>query len=120
MRPDPEIVLVAIALVKDDADHHRENSIMAKTQLNGSADRLAMALRDVVTDAMQPIRDDLNTIKKDMTSMMDDVSTLKSDMRYHKDSILDLRKQSAAMQRSVSAMKDSVDDLAGRVGKLER
>ena len=56
-----------------------------------------MALRDVVTDAMQPIRDDLNTIKKDMTSMMDDVSTLKSDMRYHKDSILDLRKQSAAM-----------------------
>ena len=51
---------------------------------------------------------------------MDDVSTLKSDMRYHKDSILDLRKQSAAMQKSVSAMKDSVDDLAGRVSKLER
>ena len=37
---------------------------MEKNQLNGSADRLAQAFRDVISDAIQPIREDMAAMEQ--------------------------------------------------------
>ena len=58
---------------------------MAKGKLNGSAERFAMALRDMVreaaAEAVEPLKADVATLKTDVANLKTDVA----DLRTHTD-----------------------------------
>ncbi len=92
-----------------------ESPAMAKDKLNGSAERFAAALRDMVRDAareaVEPIKDDIGALKADVGALKTDVAELRGDMGSgFKDAAEERQRLRSDMEENIRQLRGDMEN----------
>ena len=98
---------------------------MAKTKtlarnkkINDSAYSLANAFRDVIVDAVSPIRDDISGMRGDISGMRNDTSGMRGDISGMRNDTSGMRGDISGMRGDISGMRNDTRSIRNSISSV--